>query len=184
MHHIALWRAGLRATHTARLRTDTHAYVARRFLADRPDPPKEPKKDEEQQGAPSPGAGEPVERSFTTSTSEAAAAMDKQPLPYLSRPLGVPGRPTSEKVSWSERHPEWYDRDARIAKRRMIVKEATRGYFHDFHEIRSHGGKTWRSPNTMIRHDVCRLRSPRNRSSFPISKAPALRTARRSTRPT
>lgn len=59
---------------------------------------------------------------------------------------------------------DWYDRDARLEKRRLMyvtlgvdtndsVKEATRGYFHDFHEIRSHGGKTWRSPTTMIRGD-------------------------------
>lgn len=35
----------------------------------------------------------------------------------------------------------------------VSVKEATRGYFHDFHAIRSHGGKTWRAPSTMIRQD-------------------------------
>lgn len=34
------------------------------------------------------------------------------------------------------------------------VKEATQGYFHDFHKLRSHGGKTWRAPGTMIRDDV------------------------------
>jgi len=34
------------------------------------------------------------------------------------------------------------------------VKEATQGYFHDFHKLRSHGGKTWRAPGTLIRDDV------------------------------
>ncbi|WFD19487.1 Mitochondrial ATPase complex subunit atp10 [Malassezia caprae] len=90
---------------------------------------------------------------FTSSVSEAAAAANAEPLPFLSQPLGVPKRPTSESPSWGEKHAEWFNRDARLAKRRMIIKEATRGYFHDFHEIRSHGGKTWRSPNTMIRAD-------------------------------
>lgn len=40
-----------------------------------------------------------------------------------------------------------------MASRRAIVKEATRGYFHDFHAIKSHGGKTWRAANTMIKED-------------------------------
>ena len=40
-----------------------------------------------------------------------------------------------------------------MASRRAIVKQATRGYFHDFHAMRSHGGKTWRAPPTLIRHD-------------------------------
>ena len=56
------------------------------------------------------------------------------------------------------------------------IKDATRGYFHDFHEIRSHGGKTWRSPQTMIRADVCTYThdSPhRKHAIFLISKAPA-----------
>ncbi|WFD23104.1 Mitochondrial ATPase complex subunit atp10 [Malassezia equina] len=90
---------------------------------------------------------------FTKSVSEAAVASNAEPLPFLSQPLGVPKRPTSDDLSWSEKHAEWFNRDARLAKRKMIIKEATRGYFHDFHEIRSHGGKTWRSPSTMIRAD-------------------------------
>lgn len=40
-----------------------------------------------------------------------------------------------------------------MASRKAIVKEATRGYFHDFHAIKSHGGKTWRAPNTLIKDD-------------------------------
>ena len=40
-----------------------------------------------------------------------------------------------------------------MASRQAIVKEATRGYFHDFHAIKSHGGKTWRAPNTLIKDE-------------------------------
>ncbi|WFD15023.1 Mitochondrial ATPase complex subunit atp10 [Malassezia arunalokei] len=91
-----------------------------------------------------------------SSVSEAATEANAKPLPFLSQPLGITKRPTSEKPSWTERHAEWFDRDVRLEKRRLIIKDATRGYFHDFHEIRSHGGKTWRSPQTMIRADKAR----------------------------
>lgn len=40
-----------------------------------------------------------------------------------------------------------------MSSRKAIVKEATRGYFHDFHAIKSHGGKTWRAPNTLIKDE-------------------------------
>lgn len=40
-----------------------------------------------------------------------------------------------------------------MAARKAIVKEATRGYFHDFHAIKSHGGKTWRAPPTLIKDE-------------------------------
>ncbi|WFD05767.1 Mitochondrial ATPase complex subunit atp10 [Malassezia vespertilionis] len=110
-------------------------------------------------GAPSPGFGEPEERSFTSSTTKAAEAMNKQPLPYLSRPLGVQQRPSSERVTWADRKAEWFNTDKRLERRKVMIKEASQGYFHDFHAIRSHGGKTWRSPNTMIRHDVQHTRS-------------------------
>lgn len=40
-----------------------------------------------------------------------------------------------------------------MASRKSIVTQATRGYFHDFHAIKSHGGKTWRAPSTLIKDD-------------------------------
>lgn len=110
-------------------------------------------KKEPQEGPEAPSDAPPEPNSFTSSTSEAAAAANEAPLPYLSRPLGVDKRPTSASKTWGERHAEWFDRDVRLEKRKAIVKDAARGYFHDFHEIRSHGGKTWRAPSTMIRHD-------------------------------
>lgn len=145
------WRAPANLVYK---RLDTHAYGARRFLADHPNPPKQTGKQPEEAQTPATNTDAPIEPSFTKSTSETAAENDKRPLPYLSHPLGVPARPTADTPTWIERHPEWYDRNARVEKRRRIVQEATRGYFHDFHGMRSHGGKTWRSPATMIRHDV------------------------------
>lgn len=146
------------AAYPTRARIDTplfRACATRRYLADRRGPTEENARQETGESSASSEPSKPMEPSFTTSTSKRAAANDKLPLPYLSRPLGVSARPTSETKTWLERHPEWFDREVRLEKRRQIVKEATRGYFHDFHEMRSHGGKTWRSPNTMIRHDVC-----------------------------
>lgn len=57
---------------------------------------------------------------FTKSTSETAAATNAAPLPFLTTPLGVQKRPTSKKLSWTERHPEWFDRDARMEDRRKM----------------------------------------------------------------
>lgn len=48
------------------------------------------------------------------------------------------------------------DYDRRMEKRKVIVQQATRGYFHDFHAMQSHGGKTWRAPSTLIRQDRAR----------------------------
>lgn len=92
---------------------------------------------------------------FGTSTSTLAAEQDKQPLPWLSRPLGVPIKPSkyaSPPRSRKERAEE-YLASGRLKEREAIIKNATQGYFHDFHASRSHGGKTWRAPGTMIRQD-------------------------------
>ncbi|KAL9933528.1 hypothetical protein V8E36_007704 [Tilletia maclaganii] len=48
-------------------------------------------------------------------------------------------------------------RDAQIFhERKAIVAEATKGYFHDFHSLRAHGGKTWRAPTSLIREERAR----------------------------
>lgn len=61
-----------------------------------------------------------TEPSYTSSVSEAAAEGNEKPLPFLSKPLGVSKRPTPERLSWGERHAEWFDRDARLEKRRLM----------------------------------------------------------------
>jgi ATP10 protein len=102
------------------------------------------------------GLGKPLP--FDSSTSAAADLADKQPLPYLSQPLGVPEPPTAMTGAKGnslrgEADPNAFT-EKRMQKRKLIVKEATRGYFHDFHAVRSHGGKTWRAPGTLIREGV------------------------------
>ena len=37
------------------------------------------------------------------------------------------------------------------------IKEATKGYYSDFHALKKFGGKTWIAPPTLIREDVCFL---------------------------
>ncbi|PWN39434.1 hypothetical protein IE81DRAFT_294858 [Ceraceosorus guamensis] len=90
---------------------------------------------------------------FGDSVSRKAAEADKQPLPFLATALGVLKKPSTVPLTREEKRERFVDQDRRMAKRRAIVKEATRGYFNDFHATRSHGGKTWRAPGTMIRHD-------------------------------
>lgn len=76
------------------------------------------------------------------------------PLPWLDRPLGAVIKPLTSGVARtpSERT-EAYLASGRMEERKQIVKTATRGYFYDFHSLRSHGGKTWMAPSTMIRSD-------------------------------
>ncbi|SNX85093.1 related to ATP10 - F1F0 ATPase complex assembly protein [Melanopsichium pennsylvanicum] len=91
----------------------------------------------------------PLVRESSTSPEE----LNSQPLPYLSFALGLPNPPTSAPASWREKRDRLISPEYRLASRKAIVKEATRGYFHDFHAIKSHGGKTWRAPPTLIRSD-------------------------------
>ncbi|KAJ9108867.1 hypothetical protein QFC21_000187 [Naganishia friedmannii] len=64
--------------------------------------------------------------------------------------------PSTASKTWQEKKDELLDRDRHLAKRKALVKEATQGYFHDFHEIRregGHGGKSWTAPPVLIRQD-------------------------------
>ncbi|KAG8682489.1 Mitochondrial ATPase complex subunit atp10 [Ceratobasidium sp. 395] len=75
------------------------------------------------------------------------------PLSFLSRPLGVADIPSAKPKTWSKAREELLDRDKHLEKRRHLVKEVTRGYFHDFHKLKHHGGKMWIAPRVLIRED-------------------------------
>lgn len=64
--------------------------------------------------------GAPEPPAYTSSVSEAASEANAKPLPFLSQALGVSKRPTSESPTWTERHAEWFDRDVRLEKRRLM----------------------------------------------------------------
>ncbi|GHJ85782.1 hypothetical protein NliqN6_2184 [Naganishia liquefaciens] len=84
------------------------------------------------------------------------APVEAAELPILPRPLGVIDPPTTASKTWQEKKEELLDRERHLAKRKALVKEATQGYFHDFHEIRregGHGGKSWIAPPVLIRQD-------------------------------
>lgn len=96
----------------------------------------------------------PPEPKFSTSQSKFAAEQDKLPLPWLDRPLGVATKPSKFKIQATrQERAQAYIDGGRDEERKRIVKSATQGYFHDFHSLRSHGGKTWRAPSTLIRSD-------------------------------
>ncbi|KAK0482191.1 F1F0 ATP synthase assembly protein Atp10 [Armillaria novae-zelandiae] len=78
---------------------------------------------------------------------------DEEPLPYLSRPLGVRHRPTTSRLNTTERLKEYLDPEKLMAERELLVKEASKGYFHDLNRTRRHGGKTWLAPKSLIRED-------------------------------
>ncbi|KAF8644894.1 hypothetical protein AX16_008178 [Volvariella volvacea WC 439] len=80
-------------------------------------------------------------------------ASDGDVVPPLDRPLGVRERPTTIVKSRTERIKELMDTEARMEQRRHLIKEASKGYFHDMHQTRKHGGKTWIAPKVLIRED-------------------------------
>ncbi|CAE6463650.1 unnamed protein product, partial [Rhizoctonia solani] len=75
------------------------------------------------------------------------------PLQFLSRPLGVTEVPSALPKSWEAKREELLDREKHIERRRHLVKQVTRGYFHDFHKLKHHGGKMWIAPRVLIRDD-------------------------------
>ncbi|CBQ73541.1 related to ATP10-F1F0 ATPase complex assembly protein [Sporisorium reilianum SRZ2] len=95
----------------------------------------------------------PSTKPLVRESSSSPEQLNTLPLPYLSFALGVPTPPTSSSATWSETRERLVSPEHRMASRKAIVKEATRGYFHDFHAIKSHGGKTWRAPTTLIKAD-------------------------------
>ncbi|KDR80333.1 hypothetical protein GALMADRAFT_61827 [Galerina marginata CBS 339.88] len=76
-----------------------------------------------------------------------------QPLPPLNRPLGVRQRPTTVIRSRMERVKDYMETESLTAQRRHLIKEASKGYFHDLNMTRKHGGKTWIAPKVLIRED-------------------------------
>ncbi|ORY92939.1 ATP10 protein-domain-containing protein [Leucosporidium creatinivorum] len=92
-------------------------------------------------------------------TPEEAAAKkleekDTKPPPYLSKALGVKDKPTKGKPSREEWRANLLSRQRRLDERKHLVKQVSKGYFHDYNELRHQGGKAWIAPNTLIREDL------------------------------
>ncbi|KAI5119875.1 hypothetical protein M0805_008546 [Coniferiporia weirii] len=89
----------------------------------------------------------------TSTVAEEDASPKGETLPYLPRPLGVQDPPTTLRKSWRDETMALMDQDVRLARRKHIVKEATKGYYSDLNATRKLGGKTWIAPQTLIRED-------------------------------
>ncbi|RXW14905.1 hypothetical protein EST38_g10949 [Candolleomyces aberdarensis] len=102
---------------------------------------------------------EQPERKSLAPQPEASASAGQGPsakepeLGPLGRPLGVRERPTTIVKTKTQRMKEMMDNDVLTVQRRHLVKEATKGYFHDLNMTRRHGGKTWIAPKVLIRDD-------------------------------
>ncbi|QRV76063.1 F1F0 ATP synthase assembly protein ATP10 [Ceratobasidium sp. AG-Ba] len=101
---------------------------------------------------PSPPKTAPNVKVSATPATESAPD-EGLPLSFLSKPLGVADPPSTEPKSWSQTREELLDRGKHLEKRRHLVKQVTRGYFHDFHKLKHHGGKMWIAPRVLIRED-------------------------------
>lgn len=80
-----------------------------------------------------------------------------KPQPYVAQPLrvalGVPERPLTSKqlAAMPPSKPDILDYDKTLERRKVLIGEVTRGYFHDFNEMRRHGGKIWHAPSRLIK---------------------------------
>ncbi|GAA5993745.1 hypothetical protein JCM5350_008218 [Sporobolomyces pararoseus] len=79
---------------------------------------------------------------------------DTKPPPYLSRALGIKEPPRKGKQSREEWRADLLNREKRVQERRHLVKQVSKGYFHDYNELRHQGGKSYASPKTLIREDL------------------------------
>ncbi|ORY35395.1 ATP10 protein-domain-containing protein [Naematelia encephala] len=72
-------------------------------------------------------------------------------IPMLPHPLGVLNPPIESDTTWNQELPA---EERKAARRDSLLKEASRGYFHDFNRVRKmHGGKLWVAPPVLIRED-------------------------------
>ncbi|WOO82663.1 Mitochondrial ATPase complex subunit ATP10 [Vanrija pseudolonga] len=104
--------------------------------------------------APSPPAAEVAKGKAPAAPKGKPPATDPYAVPPLSRPLGTPIPPSSDPQTRAQRLDQMLDQTRRKEERKALVKEATQGYFHDYHLARkANGGKLWVAPPVLIRED-------------------------------
>ncbi|KAL8280572.1 hypothetical protein RQP46_006895 [Phenoliferia psychrophenolica] len=73
------------------------------------------------------------------------------------RALGVKAPPVrGYKPTREEWQKNLVSPSRRLNERKHLVKEVSKGYFHDYNELRHEGGKAWLAPSTLIRPDLAR----------------------------
>ncbi|KAK0542323.1 Mitochondrial ATPase complex subunit atp10 [Tilletia horrida] len=105
-------------------------------------------------------ANAPTPPSSSSSPSSRTASLSSSPASSSTGTgtgTGAASGSTASTAKPSASSSKMQAREARIyAERKAIVAEATKGYFHDFHALRAHGGKTWRAPSSLIRAERAR----------------------------
>ncbi|GJN89200.1 hypothetical protein Rhopal_002178-T1 [Rhodotorula paludigena] len=119
----------------------------------RPQPPRPSPSRTEPDPAPAPSTS----KSHLTPQEAADKELEEhgtKPPPFLSRALGVKEPPRKGKKSREEWRADLLNREKRLDERRHLVKEVSKGYFHDYNELRQQGGKAYVAPKTLIREDL------------------------------
>lgn len=73
-----------------------------------------------------------------------------KPPPYLPRPLGVQDPPSTKPLTEQERLAKLVDEKARLQERKHLISEVSRGYYHDWNQLRHNGNKLWTAPPSLI----------------------------------
>ncbi|KAF8311862.1 hypothetical protein DL93DRAFT_2082797 [Clavulina sp. PMI_390] len=88
--------------------------------------------------------------SLNTDPQTPGESTDPESLPVLPRPLGVLERPSTTHGTWTD---QMWNQSSRLENRRVLIKQATQGYFHDYNRLGGLEGKTWIAPKSLIRED-------------------------------
>ncbi|GAA5973296.1 hypothetical protein JCM8115_007114 [Rhodotorula mucilaginosa] len=127
------------------------ASSASHFAAATPPPPTPPP------SSSGPSSTRTTQQPHITAQEAADKALEEKgttPPKPLSRALGVRDPPRKGKQSREEWRADLLNREKRIEERRHLVKEASKGYFHDYNALRHEGGKAYLAPKTLIREDL------------------------------
>ncbi|KIJ37002.1 hypothetical protein M422DRAFT_69567, partial [Sphaerobolus stellatus SS14] len=71
----------------------------------------------------------------------------------LSKPLGLPQKPSADPITWAQKRDDLLSHEKVLERRKHIVKEATKGYFQDYNALKHNEGKTWIGPTSLIHED-------------------------------
>ncbi|OAV90241.1 hypothetical protein PTTG_12204 [Puccinia triticina 1-1 BBBD Race 1] len=100
---------------------------------------------------------EPVKQPVAASSSSQAPQEHSleeterpKPPPYLPRPLGVEDPPSTRPPTEEEKLAKLVDEQARLQERKHLISEVSRGYYHDWNQLRHNGNKLWTAPPSLI----------------------------------
>ncbi|TXT10747.1 hypothetical protein VHUM_02252 [Vanrija humicola] len=147
-------RTLVRSAGTARVVVQPRVLAAPVRFASSAPPPPQPEASSSKATPPAPAPPTPAPTPAADAKGKKAAKGDPYAVPPLSRPLGTPIPPSSDPKTRQERIDQMLDKKRRKEERKALVKEATQGYFHDYHLARkANGGKLWVAPPVLIRED-------------------------------